>query len=246
MNWHTGSCMAETYLKPGQGVVRAGLEAAWPICLGFFPIGLSLGVLAQKSGLAPWQMALMSLVVFAGGSQFIAVAMLEAHGAPLAIVTTTFMINLRHLLMSSSLSLHFPAASRSFLALFAYGVTDESFAVNMSRFNSGNWDRLSALTLNQVTNATWFFSTVLGTYAGQFIPAGSFGIDYALTGMFICLLVFQLKNAVFVATAVIAAICSVLAYLCLPGNAYVIVASCLAATAGFALKRMARKRGQPA
>jgi len=234
--------MAESDLTAKRGVVRAGLEAAWPICLGFFPIGLSLGVLAQKSGLAPWQMALMSLVVFAGGSQFIAVAMLEANGAPLAIVTTTFMINLRHLLMSSSLSLHFPAASRRFLALFAYGVTDESFAVNMSRFNSGNWDRLSALTLNQVTNATWFFSTVLGTYAGQFIPAGSFGIDYALTGMFICLLVFQLKNAVFVATAVIAAICSVLVYLWLPGNAYVIVASCLAATAGFALKRMAKKR----
>jgi len=237
--------MAESNPETGQGVVRAGLEAAWPICLGFFPIGLSLGVLAQKSGLAPWQMALMSLVVFAGGSQFIAVAMLAANGTPLAIVTTTFMINLRHLLMSSSLSLHFPDASRRFLALFAYGVTDESFAVNMSRFNTGNWDRLSALTLNQVTNATWFVSTVLGTYAGQFIPAGTFGIDYALTGMFICLLVFQLKNAVFVATAVIAAICSVLVYLCLPGNAYVIVASCLAATAGFALKRLARKREVP-
>jgi len=234
--------MAET-IRPGRhGVVRDGLEAAWPICLGFFPIGLSLGVLAQKSGLAPWQMALMSLVVFAGGSQFIAVAMLEAKGASLAIVTTTFMINLRHLLMSSSLSLHFPESSRRFLALFAYGVTDESFAVNMSRFNSGSWDRLSALTLNQVTNAVWFFSTVLGTYAGQFIPAGSFGIDYALTGMFICLLVFQLKNAIFVATAVIAAVCSVLLYLWLPGNAYVIAASCLAATAGFGLKRMAKKR----
>jgi branched chain amino acid efflux pump len=242
VNWHTACCMAEPAVNTQSGAVRAGLEAAWPVCLGFFPIGLSLGVLAHRSGLAPWQMALMSLVVFAGGSQFIAVAMLEAKGAPLAIVTTTFLVNLRHLLMSSSLSLHLNGAPRRFLALFAYGVTDESFAVNMSRFNMGNWDRLSALTLNQVTNATWFFSTVLGTYAGQFIPAGKFGIDYALTAMFICLLVFQLKNAVFVATAVIAAACSVLLYLLLPGNAYVIVASCLAATAGFALKRALRKR----
>lgn len=221
----------------------AGLAAAWPICLGYFPIGLSLGVLAQKSGLAPWQMALMSLLVFAGGSQFIAVAMLEAKGTPVTIVVTTFMVNLRHLLMSSSLSLHFPKASRRFLALFAYGVTDESFAVNMTRFNRGDWDRLSALTLNQTANATWFFSTVLGTYLGQFIPTGGYGIDYALTGMFICLLVFQLNNAVSAVTAVIAAIFSVLAYLWLPGNAYVIVASCLAATTGFALKSFARKRG---
>lgn len=223
--------------------IPAGLAAAWPICLGYFPIGLSLGVLAQKSGLAPWQMALMSLLVFAGGSQFIAVAMLEAKGAPATIVITTFMVNLRHLLMSSSLSLYFPKASRRFLALFAYGVTDESFAVNMARFNCGDWDRLSALTLNQAANATWFFSTVLGTYLGQFIPSGGCGIDYALTGMFICLLVFQLKNLVFAATAVFAALCSVTVYLWLPGNAYVIIASCLAATTGFALKRFTKKRG---
>jgi predicted branched-subunit amino acid permease len=100
--------------------VQAGLTAAWPICLGYFPIGLSLGVLAQKAGIAPWQMAAMSILVFAGGSQFIAVAMLAASVSPLTIVSTTFMINLRHLLMSSALSVYFPGVSRRFLALFAY------------------------------------------------------------------------------------------------------------------------------
>lgn len=228
--------------ETGRTKMRAGLAAAWPICLGFFPIGLSLGVLAQKAGLTPWQIGLMSLVVFAGGSQFIAVAMLASGASLAAIVTTTFMINLRHLLMSSALSIHFPGISRRFLALFAYGVTDESFAVNMTRFNQGDWNRHSALVLNQVTNAVWILSSVAGAYAGQFIPAGSFGIDYALTGMFICLLVFQLRGAVFAITALIAAFCSVVTYLWLPGNAYVIVASCLAASAGFALKRTLRHR----
>jgi 4-azaleucine resistance transporter AzlC len=226
--------------------IREGLAAAWPVCLGYFPIGLSLGVLAQKCGLAPWQMALMSILVFAGGSQFIAVAMIGSGASLAAIVTTTFMVNLRHLLMSSALAVHFPGVSRRFLALFAYGVTDESFAVHMARFNRGGWNRHSALVLNQAANAIWFFSTVAGAYAGQFIPAGSLGIDYALTGMFICLLVFQLRGAIFAVTALIAALCSVLAYLWLPGNAYVIVASCLAATAGLALKRALRHRGQPA
>jgi predicted branched-subunit amino acid permease len=67
------------------------------------------------------------------------------------------------------------------------------------------------------------------------------GIDYALTGMFICLLVFQLRGRIFVATALIAALCSVAVYLWLPGNAYVIVSSCMAATAGLALKRFLRQ-----
>ncbi len=228
----------------GKSIIREGLVAAWPICLGFFPIGLSLGVLAQKVGLAPWQMAIMSLLVFAGGSQFIAVAMIGSGASMTAIVTTTFMVNLRHLLMSSAMAVHFQGVSRRFLTLFAYGVTDESFAVNMARFNQGGWNRYSALVLNHVTNATWFISTVAGCYVGQFIPAGSFGIDYALTGMFICLLVFQLRGQVFAITALIAAFCSILAYLWLPGNAYVIVSSCLAATAGFAIKRAMRHRKQ--
>jgi 4-azaleucine resistance transporter AzlC len=222
--------------------MKEGLKAAWPICLGYFPIGLSLGVLAQKGGLLPWQVGLMSILVFAGGSQFIAIAMLGSGASIPAIVATTFMVNLRHLLMSSALAVHFPGVSRRFLALFAYGVTDESFAVNMVRFNQGGWDRRSALTLNQAGNLTWLASTVAGVYVGQFIPAGALGIDYALTGMFICLLVFQLRGPVFAATALVAAFCSVLAYLWLPGNAYVIVASCLAATAGFVLKRFLRHR----
>ncbi|GFE59746.1 AzlC family ABC transporter permease [Geobacter sp. AOG2] len=219
---------------------KEGLKAAWPICLGYFPIGLSLGVLAQKGGLLPWQVALMSIAVFAGGSQFIAVAMLGSGASIPAIVTTTFMVNLRHLLMSSALAVHFPGVSRRFLALFAYGVTDESFAVNMVRFSQGGWDRRSALALNQAGNFTWLVSTVAGVYVGEFIPAGTLGIDYALTGMFICLLVFQLRGPVFVATALMAAFCSVLAFLWLPGNAYVIVASIMAATAGFILKRSLR------
>jgi len=238
--------MPDSGSEQKSGPARAGLVAAWPVCLGFLPIGLSLGVLAQQGGLLPWQVGLMSLLVFAGGSQFIAVAMLGSGASMSAIVTTTFMVNLRHLLMSSALSVHFPGVSRRFLALFAYGVTDESFAVNIARFNLGGWHRYSALTLNQVTNLTWFVSTVAGAFVGQFIPPGAVGIDYALTGMFICLLVFQLRGAIFVATALIAALCSVLAYLWLPGNAYVIVASCLAATAGLVLKRALRKRGRPA
>lgn len=229
---------------PGNTTIRQGLSAAWPICLGYFPIGLSLGVLAQKAGLLPWQVALMSLLVFAGGSQFIAVSMIAGGASMTAIVTTTFMVNLRHLLMSSALSVHFPNVSRRFLFLFAYGVTDESFAVNMTRFNQGGWHRNSALMLNQTANATWIVSSIAGAYIGQFIPAGSMGIDYALTGMFICLLVFQLRGSIFVATALIAAFCSTAAYLLLPGNTYVIVASCLAATSGLVLRRWQRRRMQ--
>lgn len=230
--------MAAFLPRTSGGCLPEGLAAAWPICLGYFPIGLSLGVLAQKGGLVPWQIGLMSVLVFAGGSQFIAVAMLGSGASFPAIVTTTFMVNLRHLLMSSALAVHCTGVSRRKLLLFAYGVTDESFGVNMARFTAGEWDIQRGLVLNQAANLTWIVSTVCGGYLGQFIPAGALGIDYALTAMFVCLLVFQLRSRIFVATALIAALCSVCTYLWLPGNAYVVVASCVAATAGFAMKRL--------
>jgi predicted branched-subunit amino acid permease len=58
-------------------IFKQGLKAGWPICLGYFPIGLAFGVLAQQAGLHPIEIGLMSLLVFAGSSQFIAVSMLS-------------------------------------------------------------------------------------------------------------------------------------------------------------------------
>jgi 4-azaleucine resistance transporter AzlC len=226
----------------GTSFLREGVSGAWPICLGYIPIGLSFGLLAQKGGLATWQVAVMSVAVFAGGSQFIAVAMISAGASAAAIISTTFMVNLRHLLMSSALALHLTGVSRRFLLLFAYGITDESFGINMARFSGEKWDHRSALVLNQAANATWIVSTVFGSYLGQFIPSGALGLEFALTSMFICLLVFQLRGLVFTATAILAAFCSVVAYLWLPGNSYVIVASCTAATAGYFIKRLLRRR----
>ena len=73
-------------------------------------------------------------LVFAGSSQFIAVAMMGAGAGTASIVATTFAVNLRHLLMSSALSVHLKGVERRWLTLFAYGITDESFALNLVRF----------------------------------------------------------------------------------------------------------------
>ena len=88
------------------GFVLEGIKAAWPICLGYLPLGFAFGVLAQKAGLDLLDIALMSILVYAGSSQFIAVAMISGAAAPVSIILTTFVVNLRHLLMSSSLAVH--------------------------------------------------------------------------------------------------------------------------------------------
>ena len=69
-------------------VCKEGIKAGWPICLGYFPIGLAFGVLAQKAGLHPVEIGLMSLLVFAGSSQFVAVSMLSGGASALSIGRT--------------------------------------------------------------------------------------------------------------------------------------------------------------
>jgi 4-azaleucine resistance transporter AzlC len=226
-----------------RGVVRDGLGAAWPICLGYAPIGLALGVLAQKAGLGPLETGIMSVLVFAGGSQFIAVAMIKSGAALAAIVATTFMVNLRHALMTSALAVPLQGVHRRFLALFAYGVTDESFAVNMARFRADGWDRWRALVVNQTANLTWILSTIAGAYAGEFVPAGALGIDYALTAMFICLLIFQLRSRFYVIVAAFSGLVATALYVTIPGNSHIVIAAVTAATAGYAVRRNRAARG---
>jgi len=221
--------------------LKDGLSAGWPICLGYVPIGTAFGVLAQKAGLTPFQIGLMSILVFAGSAQFIAVSMLTAGASAPAIVATTFMVNLRHVLMSSALAVWLRSAHRGLLALYAYGVTDESFAVNLPRFNARTWSLARALVVNHAANLTWFVSTVAGGIGGRFIPEGAFGIDYALVAMFICLLVYQLRERIHLLTALIAGPAAVGLALALPGNSYIVVASVLAASAGVVIRRKVTK-----
>jgi len=226
-------------------ILEDGVRAAWPICLGYLPIGLAFGVIAQKGGLSPFEIGLMSLLVFAGSSQFIALSMMGSGAGLPAIVMTTFLVNFRHFLMSSTLAVRLRGVPQKWLSLYAYGITDESFALNLTRFQEGPWDWKRAFVVNQTANVAWIGSTVLGGAGGTFLPAGAFGMDFALPAMFLCLLVFQLKGAFHGSAALFAGGSAVVLSLLFEGNGHIVAASLLGATAGLFLKKgFSRGRGK--
>jgi predicted branched-subunit amino acid permease len=139
--------------------------------------------------------------------------------------------------MSSSLSLFLDPVDRKKLLAFAYGITDESFAVNIARFKNGDWDINRALVVNFTSNIIWILSTIAGGYSGQFIKPHSFGMDYALTAMFICLLIFQIKGRIYIFTAVVSGTAAAVLSLYIPGNSYIVIASVVAAGIGVFLKK---------
>jgi 4-azaleucine resistance transporter AzlC len=223
-----------------------GLRAALPIWVGYAAVGIPFGVLARQAGLSPLQIALMSIIVFAGSSQFIAVSMIGSGASIIPIIITTFFVNLRHLLMSSSLALYLKGTSKGTLSLFAYGVTDESFAVNLTKFMHEGWDVNRALVVNHTANAVWIASTIVGGYLGQAVPEGALGIDYALTAMFIALLVIQLRNHLIIVLAILSGLLSLIFSLLLPGAWNIVLASMIAASAGVFIMYAIRgsKKGQ--
>ena len=100
-----------------------------PIAVGYFAIATTFGLIAVSVGLNVWQAAAMSLFVFAGASQFVALELMAAGTGMAEIVVTTFILNLRHLLMSTVIAERLKATSK-WSSILSFGITDETFVVS--------------------------------------------------------------------------------------------------------------------
>jgi 4-azaleucine resistance transporter AzlC len=194
-----------------------GCRDELPILLGVAPFGMIYGVLALGAGLPSLTAQLMSSVVFAGSSQFLA-AQLIHDGAPGAVVVATiFVVNLRHALYSASVApwvKHLPARWK---ALLAYLLTDEAFVVAAARYRRDDdraapsphrhWYFLGAgLTLW----TCWQLTTAAGIFLGARVPA-SWSLDFTLPLTFIALVVPGLRDRGGVAAAAVGGAVAVLA-----------------------------------
>ncbi len=166
-----------------------GVRLGLPVVLGYLPVGFAFGVLAVQAGMTPLAAGMMSYFVYAGSAQLIAVQMLAAGAGVTGIVLTTFVVNLRHLLMSAAMTPYVRTWSKARLAWFSFELTDESFAVNLGRFASHGVSKGEALSLNGFAHAGWVAGGVAGALCDSALGDLSFlGLDFALPGMFISLL----------------------------------------------------------
>jgi 4-azaleucine resistance transporter AzlC len=219
-----------------------GLRAAAPVMLGYIPIGFAFGVLARSAGLTVAETGLMSLLVYAGSSQFIGANLLATGAAAPSIIVTTFLVNLRHLLMSTALvpSLRQNAPWQN--ALLAYGITDETFAVNTAVLQGRPASPRFVAGLHISSQASWVVASVVGALAGHLVgdqAAWHFGLDFALPAMFVGLLMPNLhgenRKARYGAALAAAAVAVTVAVTFPDPNWSIIVATLVAATLGVLL-----------
>ncbi|WP_070328059.1 AzlC family ABC transporter permease [Exiguobacterium aurantiacum] len=194
-----------------QDAFRSGMRAGIPVAVGYIPIAIAFGLLAKSFDMPNVITLAMSLFIFAGASQFIGIQLIMAGSMYWEIVLTTFILNLRHFLMSASLSQRIETTSNRFLAAIAFGVTDETFSVASTRNEATRGHFVLGL------NLIAFFAWNVGTWIGVFLAFGlpqsvqaSMGI--ALYAMFIGLLVPSLTRKPVIVVAALAVVTQVVLY----------------------------------
>lgn len=195
----------------------AGIKAQAPILLGTMPFGMIYGIAAIEAGLPPAVAIGMSMIVFAGSSQFVAAQLFATTTPGVIIVLTTFIVNLRHMLYSASLAPYLRHLSRPWKWALSFLLTDETYAVAISNYRKFPADELPGSNEHWYTLGagltlwtSWQVSSIIGVVLGASIPAG-WSLDFTLALTFIALLIPTLEDRPTVAAALLAGITAVAA-----------------------------------
>ncbi len=173
-----------------------GVKACLPTVLGYAGIGIAAGVVGKASHLSLLEVTLLAIIVYAGAAQFIISGLLLLQSPISAIIFTTFLINSRHFLMSMAEAPHFKKYSLWNNIGIGSLLTDETFGVSMNHI--GNKKTVSAKWMhgiNITAYLAWIVACIVGAFIGNWLPnPEQFGLDFALSAMFIGLLYLQVVS----------------------------------------------------
>ncbi|MBS2968283.1 AzlC family ABC transporter permease [Metabacillus sp. KIGAM252] len=170
-----------------------GMQAGISIAVGYMPVALTFGLIAKSTGLSLGEAVMMSLFVFAGAAQYISLNLIAAGTGAFEIVFTTFIMNIRHFLMAASLNERAEDAPSWKKALYAFGITDETFSV--ASLKQGRLTAGYLFGLIFISYSSWVVFTGIGHWAGNLLPVLlQESMSIALYALFIGLLVPSLKG----------------------------------------------------
>ncbi len=212
------------------GMNRTSSDSTWlrlvtsslPVAFGYIPLGLAFGVLLTGLGVAWWWATIMSLVVFAGSAQFLAVSLLAAGASPLDAFVATLLLNLRHIFYGLTLLDRYRALGRS-RTYAIFGLTDETFSLLAGQPPQKS-DRNWVLGLTALNQFWWVAGSTLGALLGHSIPFSTEGLAFALTALFAVLLVEQLSRGFRISSLAGAVAAAALCLVLLPGKYFLIAA----------------------
>jgi 4-azaleucine resistance transporter AzlC len=220
-------------------VLKRAAAATVPVLLGYLTIGLAFGLLLVRSGLPWWIAPLMSVIVYAGAAQYMALGLLGAGAGLAEIALLTLVINARHMVYGLSLLDRFKAAGRA-KPYLVYSLTDETYGilttVDAPEGSTEAERNRFYLAVSALDQSYWVAGTLVGAIVGGLIRVDTRGLDFALTALFIVLLVEQMRSVRRAEPYLVAAAAAILAFIVV-GPANLLVVAILLAIGGILLLR---------
>lgn len=170
--------------RPTVRALRAAFPQTIPILAGFLFLGASYGVYMRVNGFPFWYPLLMSIVIFGGSLEFVAVSMLMGSFAPLQTFLTALMIQARHLFYGiAMLEKYRDTGKKKPYLIFA--LCDETFSINCTAEVPAGVDRARFYFFVTVLNQSyWVCGALLGAILGSFMHFNTQGLDFVMTAMF--------------------------------------------------------------
>jgi len=169
-------------------------KATTPVLFGYLAIGIAFGLLLKNAGY-PWIIALiMSVLIYAGAAQYLAVTFFTNNVTFIEVATITFLVNFRHMLYGLSLFDKFNLTKR-LKPYMIFSLTDETYALLTSINDPVGVNKPKFYFYIALLNHSyWVIGSAIGAIAGNFVTINTKGLDFALTALFIVLLLEQLKS----------------------------------------------------
>ena len=230
---------------PNRRPFLAGVRAGVPVILGYLPVGLAYAVIARQAGFTVLETVLMSATVFGGASQMMAAGMYAQGASIVAMILATFILNLRHFIMSTCVFNRLERTKAGLRLIAAFGITDETFAV----FTTQREDCRSAPFLFGLIAAAylaWVGGSALGALVSGFLPALlSASLGVSLYAMFIGLLMPSVQsNRRLALLVVLSALVNYVLTLFLPASWSLILSTLAGAAAGVCFVDPAKKEAE--
>ncbi|MHA6258419.1 AzlC family ABC transporter permease [Sporosarcina sp. CAU 1771] len=172
----------------------AGVKAGISIAIGYFPVALTFGLLAKTADLTILEATAMSIFVYAGAAQYMSLQLIQTAVDPILIVINTFVLNIRHFLMTASLNERMQPEKKKVKAMYAFLITDESFSV-LATSKERKITTAFAFGVGLIGYGSWVVFTAVGHIIGANLPDFlQAAMSIALYAMFVGLLVPSMKG----------------------------------------------------
>ncbi|MDR3114687.1 MAG: AzlC family ABC transporter permease [Treponema sp.] len=206
------------------------LRYSVPVLLGYLAIGIAFGLLLVDAGYPWWLSLVMSLIMYAGAGQYLAIGLFAAGTTPVEAVLVQLVVNARHIAYGFSMYKRFKTGG-IFKYYLIFALTDETFALLSSLPEPRGLCGVSGLAAHTpegrrrfmfwvalLDQGYWVMGSVIGAGAGSLLPFTMEGIGFALTALFVVLMIEQILRVRQARIFLIAALVAVLAVFLLPSR----------------------------